>query len=84
MSDDDRRGVGWGDDWDVGGRGIAARHRHHVSRGHNGAAGYVLGISFIPIGWGKQRRRAVGGNVDHRVRVDFASGPGIPYCLEKN
>lgn len=84
MSDDDGRGVGGGDDRDAGGRGVAARHRHRVSRGHNGTAGYFLDISFIPIGWGRQWRRALRGNVDHRVRAGFGLGPGIPYWSEKD
>lgn len=60
MSDDDRRGVGGGDDRDVGGRGVAAGHGHRVSRGHGGAAGDFLGVTFIPIGWGRQWGRALG------------------------
>lgn len=50
MSDDDGCDVGGGEDGDAGGRGIATGHRYRVSRGHPGAAGYFLGIAFIPIG----------------------------------
>lgn len=83
MSDDDGRGVGRSDDRDIGGRGVAAGHRHRVSWGHNGAGRYFLGVPFISIGRRRRRRRALGGNVDHRVRVDFGSGLGIPYWWEK-
>lgn len=90
VSNDDRCGVGWCDEWDTGGGGIATGHWDRVSRSDASRAAAAVPRVFLSSlrrlhGRGGRRGGPVlllhllqleGSDVNHGVGVHFAPGGG--------